>query len=174
MWCGRLSPEKRPIEAIKAVASIKGATLDIYGSGPSEKDLREYIKEHKLASRIRLKGRVEQDAVLKAMQDHDVLIYSSYGYDNQPMVLLEAVAAGIPIVYCDPDLTECMPKGGGLLTDDISEETLKNALTDLQDNPQRLQAMREKLYDNRDKVRQSYHSKKMVTLYKRLTKHNAK
>lgn len=170
IWCGRLSPEKRPIESIQAVMKIKDSTIDIYGSGPLEKTIREYIATSDLSHRVRLRGRVSQKDILKAMQGCDVLLYSSYGFDNQPMVLLEGVAAGIPIVYCDPDLTECMPDGGGLMTDGISIDAIAAALALLQDNPHQFQAMHKKMYDHRDKVVQSYHSKKMVTLYKHVIK----
>ena len=167
-WCGRLSHEKRPLESIQAVAAIEGAQLDMYGSGPLEKMLQDYITEHKLTDRIHLKGRVSQDEVLRAMQTYDALLYASYGFDNQPMVILEAVAAGLPIVYCDPDLTECMPDGGGLITDGITVEAMKSALMRLQNDPALRQKMHVAMYDYRDKIVQSYHSKKMVDLYKSL------
>lgn len=174
MWCGRLSPEKRPLESIQAVIETEDCKMDIYGSGPLEETLRDYVKKHRLGGRVTIKGGVTQKQVLVAMQKHDILLYPSFGFDNQPMVLLEAVAAGLPIVYCDPDLTECMPTRGGLLTEGISIEAMTQAIRSLQIAPRKLQSMRKKMYDHRNKVVQSYHSKKMVTLYKRLLKHNAK
>lgn len=168
MWCGRISVEKRPLESVEAVSRLKRAKLDIYGIGSLEESVKTYFKEHGLSKRFHLKGQVGQEEVIAAMQKHDILLYPSYGFDNQPMVLIEAVAAGIPVVYCDPDLTECMPKGGGLLTDDKSVDAIEGALTQLQDNPAQLQKMYKVMFDNRSKIAQSYHSKKMVALYTRL------
>jgi glycosyltransferase involved in cell wall biosynthesis len=171
IWCGRLSHEKRPLESIKAVSQLSGCQLDIYGNGPLESELQEYINAHDLSDRIHLKGRVSQIEVLEAMQMHDVLLYPSFGFDNQPMVLLEAVAAGLPIVYCDPDLTECIAPKGGLLTDDgVSIEALLRALTQLQNDPKQRVQMHRAMLDYRGKIIQSYHSKKMVAIYKHVIK----
>lgn len=171
IWCGRLSPEKRLLESIKAVASMPKAQLDIYGSGPLFETAQQYLQSHDLTDRIHLKGKVEQMAILRAMQEHDVLLYPSYGFDNQPMVLLEAVAAGLPIVYCDPDLTECMPAGGGLLTTNgTTIHALTDALKQLQQHPAERTRMHQIMLAYRAKIVQSYHSKKMVALYERLSK----
>ena len=168
IWCGRLSHEKRPLESIKAVSQLPSAEMDMYGNGPLAAELQAYIDAHALTDRIHLKGRVSQVEILEAMQKHDVLLYPSFGFDNQPMVLLEAVAAGVPIVYCDPDLAECMAPTGGLLTDDgVTVEALSRALTQLQTDPKRRKQMHQAMLDYRGKIIQSYHSKKMVSLYKR-------
>lgn len=171
IWCGRLSPEKRPLESIKAVSQIPGCQLDMYGNGPLADELQAYIDEHNLSDRIHLKGKVTQREILEAMQRHDVLLYPSFGFDNQPMVLLEAVAAGAPIVYCDPDLAECMPSAGGLITNDgTTVEALTSALKQLLANPKQRTKMRQAMYEHRSKIVQSYHSKKMIALYKRVIK----
>lgn len=171
IWCGRLSPEKRPLESIMAVSAIPGCQLDMYGNGPMEEELRAYIDQHDLSDRVCFKGRVSQVGILEAMQQHDVLLYPSFGFDNQPMVLLEAVAAGTPIVYCDPDLTECMPADGCLLTrDGTTVEALTLALKTLQADPKRRMKMHKAMLGYRNKVVQSYHSKKMVALYEKLVK----
>lgn len=165
MWCGRLSDEKRPIDSIEAVAKVPGATLDIYGDGPMEKELRSYIEKRGLSKRMRLKGRVGQSEILSAMRRHDVLLYPSYGFDNQPMVLLEAVAAAIPVVYCDPDLTECMPEKGALITEGISVDAITAALQTVAKSSKQWRRMHTAMFKHRPKVAQSYHSKKMAKLY---------
>lgn len=171
MWCGRLSAEKRPLDSIKAIAAIPGCELDLYGNGPLSRDMQVYINEHGLADRISLKGKVNQADILKGMKQHDILLYPSFGFDNQPMVLLEAVAAGIPVVYCDPDLAECMPKDGALMAaDGTTVKALTEALKELSGDPERLEKMRQVMRAHRSKIVQSYHSKKMVALYERLIK----
>jgi glycosyltransferase involved in cell wall biosynthesis len=168
MWCGRVSQDKRPIDSIRAIAKLKNCTLDIYGDGPMLGEVKKYVHAHGLKDRVRVLGRVEQVEILDAMQTHDVLLYPSYGFDNQPMVLIEAVAAAIPIIYCDPDLTECMPEAGGLLTDDASIDAISLALSEVQHEPNRWQKMHETLFAYRGKVAQSYHSKKMAATYKKI------
>jgi glycosyltransferase involved in cell wall biosynthesis len=170
IWCGRLSPEKRPIDSIEAISHIEGCQLDLYGNGPLKKTVQEYIDANGLSDRVHLKGKVSQAEVLEAMQEHDVLLYPSHGFDNQPMVIIEAVAAAIPVIYCDPDLTESMPSGGALLTDGVSIDSLTDALRILQKDPKKRHAMHKAMHEHRDKIVQSYHSKKMAALYKRVIK----
>jgi glycosyltransferase involved in cell wall biosynthesis len=92
MWCGRVSPEKRPLVAIEALGHIEGVELDIYGAGSEVATIKQCVKKHKLGKRVHLKGRASQTKIIEAMSDHDVLLYTSYGFDNQPMVLLEATS----------------------------------------------------------------------------------
>lgn len=168
LWCGRFSDEKRPLESIEAISRIPGCELDMFGNGPLTKPVKEYIATHDLSDRVHLRGRVDQMGILQEMQSHDVLLYPSFGFDNQPMVLIEAVAAGVPVVYCDPDLTECMPVDGALLTAGTSVDEMVTALEMLQRSPAKREKMRLAMIGHRDKIVQSYHSKKMVALYARL------
>lgn len=174
MWCGRFSDEKRPLDSIKAVVKIPGCELDMFGDGPLVKTVEEYITMHDLADRVHLRGRVDQIGILNAMQNHDVLLYPSFGFDNQPMVLIEAVAAAIPVVYCDPDLTECMPAGGGLITESTSVAAIVRALETLKKQPKKRDEMHEIMLAHRDEVIQSYHSKKMSALYRHVIKKRQK
>lgn len=170
MWCGRFSEEKRPLDSIKAIANVPGCELNMFGDGPLVKTVEEYITSHNLSDRVHLRGRVGQVEILKAMQKHDVLLYPSFGFDNQPMVLIEAVAAAIPVVYCDPDLTECMPAGGGLITKTTTIDAMSAALETIIRQPEKRDKMHATMLAHRDKVIQSYHSKKMSALYRRVIK----
>ena len=80
------------------------------------KSVRRYITRHRLSGRVTLHGPVPQQTVLTAMQEHHLFASTSYDFDNQPMVLLEAHAAGTPVLLCDPDLTEVVPPEGTVLT----------------------------------------------------------
>lgn len=170
MWCGRLSHEKRPFESIEAVTRIPGAVLNLYGDGPLTHALQTHIDTHHLGNRVHLKGRVAQEKILTQMQHHDVLLHPSYGFESQGMVLLEAAAAGLPVVYCDPDLAESVPEGGGSLAKGTSVDILYAALLDLQAHPKKRMNMHKTMLAHRNKIVQSYQSKKMEALYRRLLK----
>jgi glycosyltransferase involved in cell wall biosynthesis len=113
MWCGRVSPEKRPGVFVDAATRFApDVTSDMYGDGVS----RAAVKAAVRAMAVTWHGAVPQGEVLAAMSDHHVFVSSSLDFDNQPMVMLEAIAAGLPIVYCDPDLAETVPPLGSRLT----------------------------------------------------------
>ena len=150
--------------------AVPGCTIDLYGDGPLTDVVDAYIKTHAYGRRVKLKGRVDQAGVLKAMQKHDVLLYPSYGFDNQPMVLLEAVAAGIPVVYCDPDLAECMADKGAKITKSTSVDDITAALDDIARSPREWLIMHHAMLKRRPQIVQSYHTKKMVSLYRRVLK----
>ncbi|MGS2810683.1 glycosyltransferase [Nocardia sp. MW-W600-9] len=163
LWCGRLSAEKRPIEAIEAVRLAEHCTLDVYGSGPLAD--RVGAAGAGAGERVRLRGEVDQAECLAAMRAHDVLLLTS-DCDTQGMVLLEAVAMGLPIVYCDPELSETVPEGGGVRTADPTVDAFADVLTALAVDRARLAAMREVLAVHAEEPRQSRHLDRLLSVYR--------
>ncbi|WP_245721773.1 glycosyltransferase family 4 protein [Nocardia crassostreae] len=161
LWCGRLSAEKRPLEAIEIVRRIDGCTLDLYGSGPLADQVRTAAA---MTDRVRLHGEVTQSDCLAAMRRHDVLLLTS-DCDTQGMVLLEAVAMGLPILYCDPELAETVPAQGGVLAPDSSVAALADELRSLALDRTRLPALRAALADHADEPRQSRHLTRILEVY---------
>ncbi|MFD0360141.1 glycosyltransferase [Nocardia sp. GCM10030253] len=164
LWCGRLSPEKRPLEAIEVARLVDECTLDIYGSGPLADRVRSASAEADLSHRVHLHGEVDQADCLTAMRDHDVLLLTS-DCDTQGMVLLEAVAMGLPIVYCDPELSETVPDEGGVRAPDSLVESLATVLKALARNRTRLPGMRKALAAHADEPRQSRHIARILSVY---------
>lgn len=169
MWCGRLSEEKRPLEMIDAIALCReGVHLDMYGSGPFENAMRRRIRQYGLEDRISIYTDASQSDVLEQMAAHDILVYNSYGFDNQPMVLLEATASQLPVILCDPDLVECVPPETAVLTADPSPEAIVRTLTKLMASPQTITKMRTLMSRHYDDVRQKTHTLSMIALYKKV------
>ncbi|MEU2038833.1 glycosyltransferase [Nocardia niwae] len=165
LWCGRFSAEKRPLDAVEAVHRAPGCTLDIYGAGALEPRLRAVIDRLGLSDRVRLHGEVSQAECLTAMRSHDVLLFPSAGCDTQGMVLLEAVAVGLPVLHCDPDVTETVPEGGECRARDSSTGALAEALRVLAQQPDRLDAMRDVLARHADRTLQSRFTERLVAVY---------
>ena len=96
---GRLVPAKDHALLIEAFAKIagkySGAELHIYGYGPLEQELRERISRLGLESRVTLEGRTDDAA--SALASLDVFVLSSVN-EGLPLVILEAMAAGLPVV----------------------------------------------------------------------------
>lgn len=99
---GRLVPVKGLDVAIHAVASVEGARLVIAGDGPDRGELEARAR----GTRTRFLGRVgpeERDRLLAAA-DAFVLpsrVLASGRSEGLPVALLEAMAAGLPVVASD-------------------------------------------------------------------------
>ncbi|TDN42249.1 glycosyltransferase involved in cell wall biosynthesis [Curtobacterium flaccumfaciens] len=112
VWVGRLSPEKRPDVLVRAAHDFpSGVHVDVYGDGVA----RSAVARAARGADVTLHGSTPHDQVLAAMRSAHLLVSSSFDFDNQPMVMLEAIASGLPVLHCDPDLAEVVPAGAGFL-----------------------------------------------------------
>ncbi|HEY2410912.1 MAG TPA: glycosyltransferase family 4 protein [Pirellulaceae bacterium] len=97
-FVGRLTAQKAPELLIAALAELKqkhpSAVAVFVGSGPLENQLRKQIDQLGLAQNVRLLGDTVATNIMPAF---DVFCLPSR-YEGLPYVLLEALAAGLPIV----------------------------------------------------------------------------
>ncbi len=118
---GRLAKEKRLDVLVRAFrrAGIPGSELVIVGDG----DQRPLLKMLAAgADNIDFRGHLRSlDAIAYELVNSDVFVLTSHRFDSQALVLSEAVAAGLPILYCDDRLTVATSPESALLTEpDIS------------------------------------------------------
>jgi glycosyltransferase involved in cell wall biosynthesis len=94
-WVGRLSNEKGPDVMIRALAATRDAHLSIIGDGVERQRVEQLALELGVSERVTFHG-VRQDAsALLAAFDGVVL---SSRTEGTPIVLLEAIAAGTPVI----------------------------------------------------------------------------
>ena len=95
-----LEPHYRVDVIIQAYARLKPrvpeATLTIAGYGSEEARLRLLVKSTGLPD-VRFIGRVEPEDMPRVYDDADIFLNASV-VDNQPVSILEAFAAGLPVV----------------------------------------------------------------------------
>lgn len=100
-FVGRLSPQKAPerlIEAFRRIARARPeAELVMIGAGPDEDKVRRQIAATGIEDRIHLTSAVTG---ADAMQAFDVLVMPSR-YEAMSYVMLEAAAAGLPMILAD-------------------------------------------------------------------------
>ena len=98
-FVGRLSPEKGPDLFLKAAALVAEyhdeAHFVLVGTGPMEAELRARIADLELPERIHLAGLWED--MTAAYPAFDLLVQTSH-QEGTPLVLLEGMAAGKPVV----------------------------------------------------------------------------
>lgn len=102
LYVGRLSKEKGVkylIEAMpKILKEISEATLVIVGTGPDETDLKNLATRMMVNENVTFTGWVNDFDLHKYFQNAEIVIIPSYWAENFPLVTLEAMANGRPIV----------------------------------------------------------------------------
>ena len=96
LFVGRLSPEKgiaTMLAAWRASAELPG--LRILGDGPMRNDVAAAVAAD---PRIVWLGEQTHEQVRQAMRHAAVLLVPSLCYEGAPMVIVEAFAAGLPII----------------------------------------------------------------------------
>ncbi len=104
---GRLVPKKGMIHLIRAFARFAGqvpdAVLQIFGSGPEEKNIQKEITRKGLCRKVQLMGYRPRKDILDAISTADVFaLFSVTAPDGDregtPTVLMEAGSLGVPSV----------------------------------------------------------------------------
>jgi glycosyltransferase involved in cell wall biosynthesis len=129
-FVGRLEPQKNPRRALMAFAAAARQRADlvlvVVGAGALRLGLEAAVKEEGIASRVRFVG--ERPAVL-FMAGFDVLLSGS-DFEGFPLVFLEAMAAGVPVVTTPcGGAEEAVTEGKtGFVAKAFSDEALAEAL----------------------------------------------
>ncbi|MFF1877801.1 CDP-glycerol glycerophosphotransferase family protein [Leifsonia sp. NPDC058230] len=120
---GRLSPEKNHARLIRAFAGVHAehpaTRLVIVGSGPLAGELETLIDSLSLSGAVFLTGMQRNPHAIMAHADCFVL---SSDYEGQPMVILEALVLGLPIVTVEfASAKNALPAGSGLVVPQSDE-----------------------------------------------------
>lgn len=128
---GRLTPVKNHRGLFRALAALpedvrSGIRCLVVGSGPLDARLRDYVEERGLQEEVCFLGNREDIAVI--LRAADVLVLPSYR-ECLPMVILEALAAGCPIVATrEGGIPEVLDGLGWPLVDPHDTPGLANAI----------------------------------------------
>ena len=95
---GRLSPEKGVDTLIEAVGLAgAGVTLRVAGDGP-ERGRLEQLAARAAPGQVSFLGQVGKSELHDHIRSSALLVVPSRWYENQPMIVLEAFACGVPVV----------------------------------------------------------------------------
>jgi colanic acid/amylovoran biosynthesis glycosyltransferase len=105
---GRLVPKKAPLLLLdafrRAAERDDRLRLNLVGDGPLMGDVRRYVDEHRLGTRVCLHGRLPHADTLalvgaaRLLLHHAVTAREDGDTEGQPLAILEAMAAGVPVV----------------------------------------------------------------------------
>jgi colanic acid/amylovoran biosynthesis glycosyltransferase len=132
---GRLADKKGLDVLLQAMVNVPNVRLEVIGDGPEGDNLRTQACDLGIADRVRFAGRQPREVVLDALKRAQaVVIPSKVGAggdrDGTPVVLCEAMAAGVPVVASAlGGLQECLDDGyTGLLVPPDDADALTDAL----------------------------------------------
>jgi glycosyltransferase involved in cell wall biosynthesis len=83
---------------LEAIATVTGARLVLRGPCEDPDGYRERIRDLGLEDRVELRRPVPNHRVAKMLRKIDVAVLPSVWPDNHPVSILEAMAAGVPVV----------------------------------------------------------------------------
>ena len=94
---GRLTAQKALGDTLEALARVPGVALLVLGDGPERAALERRAAELGLADRVRFLGAGTRDDVIALFRAVDAALLTS-AWENLPHTLLEALAAGTPVI----------------------------------------------------------------------------
>ncbi len=137
LFAGRLTAEKGVAHLLDAwTRSNRGIALKIAGDGPMQGYVRDGIAG---LPNVEYLGLCEQSRLTELLQQAAFLVFPSLWYEGMPMILLEAMACGTPVVAF------ALGSMNDLIVDGLNGTKLplenRNALKDFFDNPGNLADM---------------------------------
>lgn len=127
VWIGRLAPEKRVLEFVRAARTAQallkpGAlSIEVIGDGPLRRAVEDAADPAGPEPRpdIVVTGRLSREEVRERIGRAHLVALTSLGFDNQPVVVVEAFTEARSVVYVDADLREGLAEGGILVPSDV-------------------------------------------------------
>lgn len=126
------------IDALGRLARERpGVHLDLVGDGPQRSELEMAVSEQQLENHITFHGYLSQSKIREILSDVDVCVMSSFA-EGIPVVLMEAMAAGVAVVAPRiAGIPELIDDGhNGLLFHPGNADALVSALRRVLDDPE--------------------------------------
>ncbi|MDP9067850.1 MAG: glycosyltransferase [Actinomycetota bacterium] len=132
---GRLVPIKDHETLFRAVAGLAEVHVVVLGDGELRQDLRTLVKELGMSERVHFVG--WWGDMPSAMSDLDVVALTSRN-EGSPVALIEALAAGVPVVATDVGGVRSVVEDGisGFVVPPGSPDAVRRALRSLLQDPE--------------------------------------
>jgi glycosyltransferase involved in cell wall biosynthesis len=133
-WAGRLAEIKRPLDLVRTIAELSNAHLVLAGDGELRADVESLAVERGVSDRVTILGYVEDMGSWYGAFDAFLLTSANEG---APVVAIEALAAGVPVVATDAGGTRNVVDDGetGYLVGIGDIPALAGRLSELRDDP---------------------------------------
>lgn len=154
IWHSRVSKEKSILPFLDALKQVEGKyILNVFGDGNDLKNAKRFVKQNKL--NVKFHGPKPFKDIFPEIEKSHLDVLNSYNFDTFGMTLIEAEAAGTPVLYVDPDLREIAAEKGSILTKSPKSEDVAAAINDLIAHPEKIEKMSKEMLKHRNEVRVS-------------------
>ena len=134
---GMLTPQKGIDVLVRALSELPAdVALDIVGDGGERTTYERLVDELGLTSRVSFHGMQPKERIAAMMGEATLFVLASR-FDNNPCVLIEAQASGLPIVATQVGGIPEIVDGDGVLVQPDDPEALTGAIREALSNPQR-------------------------------------
>lgn len=128
VFVGRLAPQKN-LSCLFDALQGTGISIDIAGDGPLQEELEQQAR--RLGVSARFHGRVPHEELPDLFRSADAFVLPSL-YEGHPKALLEAMAAGLPVIgTAVPGIQECIRNGETGLLSPPTSKGIREALMSL-------------------------------------------
>lgn len=172
---GRLAPEKNLVYLAQAVSAFvrrhPRSFFLVVGEGPSEKQIEEIFQAADAADRLVMTGRQSGRDLIAAYHAMDLFVFASKT-ETQGMVLVEAMAAGVPVIALDaPGSREVVEDdiNGRLLSAESPPDLFQEAIAAYFQNKRKSARWRTRLADTAHAFSRQVCARRMAQLYKEVS-----
>jgi glycosyltransferase involved in cell wall biosynthesis len=149
LYIGRVAKEKGLDLLVNAFAKVIAerpqARLLLVGGGPYRRALESLVQRHGLTEKVIFTGVVPHEEIPDYTAAADLFVFTSVT-DTQGLVLVEAMAAGVPAVAVEaPGPIDILAGGGGVLVAAEEDAFVQAVLTLLEDEVRRKEMGQEAL-----------------------------
>lgn len=153
-YVGRVKASKGLDDLLEAFSTVRergvNAVLDIYGHFlPNDSYRESFLETCSHTAGVSFRGKLPNEAVIPTLRDADVFVFPTvYDGEGFPGVLVEAFAAGCPVIATDWNYNGDIvtPTVDGLLYDPHDVETLAGHIERLATDAETLESMQHNAY----------------------------
>jgi glycosyltransferase involved in cell wall biosynthesis len=140
LFVGRLAFQKNLPLLIEAVAQMQATVfLDIVGEGELRKNIEALIQKYELQN-VKLHGKKTGKELIEFYKSADVFVLPSF-QEGLSLAMLEALAAGLPVVASDLPETRSILGECGVLIQDRTAANYARTLDEIVSNKSRIQEL---------------------------------
>lgn len=121
------------IRSFSRIAEVlPGAELIVAGDGSYLDQLKSIAKDCGLTEKVKFRGKLSQKEVVELLHSSDLFCFPTSASEGFPKVVIEALAAGLPVISTRVSvIPQLLERGGGILMNSRDPKELADAVIDI-------------------------------------------